>query len=184
MSVLKIWTTNKSLPFDQITVEKNAIYYDKETNRLLFGLGNNQWQIINAGGGGGTGDGYTGSKGYTGSQGYIGYAGSRGFTGSRGLLGYTGSRGLDGFVGRDGYTGSKGEIGYTGSQGRGLYVKDVVPTISDLPSINNQIGDAYIVEFDKHLYIWNGTTWLDVGGFSGFTGPRGYTGSQGFTGSR
>lgn len=67
--------------------------------------------------GGGTGDGYTGSRGYTGSQGIqgpTGYTGSKGADGAQGPQGYTGSQGPAG-VGTTGYTGSRGATGYTGS---------------------------------------------------------------------
>jgi hypothetical protein len=123
MAVLKLWTSNKYLSFDSVTVESDRLYYDTETKRMVIGTGNGEFEIINSGSGG-SGDGYTGSKGdigYTGSKGDIGYTGSKGdigFTGSQGIIGpigYTGSAGGGGSG--DGYTGSKGDIGFTGSQG-------------------------------------------------------------------
>lgn len=126
--------------------------------------------------------GYTGSTGYTGSKG-AGYTGSRGdlgYTGSQGNLGYTGSEGA-GYTGSQGvigYTGSFGTTGYTGSAGNSISVLGTVATTGNLPVSGNTGGDAYIVQADNHLYIWDGSTWVDVGQFVGYTGSRGYTGSS------
>lgn len=70
------------------------------------------------GGGGGSGDGYTGSRGFIGSQGIIGFTGSIGFQGSQGA-GFTGSSAA-GFTGSAGFgfTGSA-VVGFTGSAGTG-----------------------------------------------------------------
>jgi hypothetical protein len=78
MAVLKLWTSNKYLSFDSITVESDRLYYDTETKRMVIGTGNGDYEIINSGSGG-SGDGFTGS------QGIIGFTGSQGFTGSRGI---------------------------------------------------------------------------------------------------
>lgn len=104
-------------------------------------------------GGGGTGDGYTGSQGYTGS---LGYTGSQGYTGSAGA-GYTGSQGSTGFTGSAGslgYTGSKGDIGYTGSAGTA--------------GAQGYTGSAGV-----------GYTGSAGAGYTGSQGAQGYTGSAG-----
>jgi len=62
-------------------------------------------------GGGGSGNGYTGS------QGIPGYTGSIGIQGPQGLVGYTGSIGNQGPQGNVGYTGSIGFTGSSGAQG-------------------------------------------------------------------
>jgi len=154
--------------------------------------------------------GYTGSQGpigYTGSQGVIGYTGSqgvRGYTGSQGVIGYTGSQGVIGYTGSQGvigytgsrgatgFTGSRGVIGYTGSRGAdgtSLNIQGTVATVGNLPSSGNTTGDGYVVQADANLYIWDGSSWTNVGQFVGYTGSQGigYTGSRGatgFTGSR
>ena len=155
--------------------------------------------------------GYAGSMGvgYTGSSsGYIGstgYAGSIGYTGSIGI-GYTGS--TSGYIGSTGYTGSQGfgytgsggagytgSMGYSGSQGpRGadgtsVRILGSVSTASALPgypsSYTGQIGDGYITLDTGHLWVWNGSTWIDAGNITGPQGTIGYSGSKGagFTGS-
>lgn len=72
MAVLKLWTSNKYLSFDSVTVESDRLYYDTETKKMVIGTGNGEYEILSFGTGGGTGDGYTGSRGYTGSQGISG----------------------------------------------------------------------------------------------------------------
>ena len=47
-----------------------------------------------------------------------------------------------------------------------------MPSISDLPTTGNTVGDGYIVSGD--LYVWNGTSWIDAGKIQG---PQGNTGS-------
>ena len=129
-------------------------------------------------------DGIAGSDGFTGSRGYNGSQGIVGVTGSRGSIGYTGSRGFRGSIGYTGSRGFRGSIGYTGSQGKGLSIKGSVGLISELPTVGNEIGDGYIVQENNNLYIWNGTSWIDSGKFTGYTGSRGYSGSRGYTGSQ
>jgi hypothetical protein len=155
--------------------------------------------------------GYSGSMGvgYTGSTsgfvGSTGYAGSLGYTGSVGI-GYTGS--TSGYIGSTGYTGSQGagyvgssgsgyvgSMGYSGSQGpRGadgtsVRILGSVATYTALPgypsSYGGSIGDGYITLNTGHLWVWNGSTWIDAGNITGPQGNLGYSGSQGagFTGS-
>jgi hypothetical protein len=84
--------------------------------------------------------------------------------------------------GQFGPTGPYGPTGPTGPQGEGIALKGSVPTISDLPSSGNVVGDSYIVTEDGHLYTWNGSTWADDGpivGPTGAAGPTGPTGPQG-----
>jgi collagen type VII alpha len=91
--------------------------------------------------------------------------------------------------GAQGEPGSTGATGATGPAGPGIVIKGSVPLLINLPSSNNQIGDAYIVEATGQLYIWDGTEWDSVGtivgstGATGLTGPTGFTGLTGATGS-
>jgi hypothetical protein len=136
--------------------------------------------------------GFTGSRGFLGSIGFIGsastaagYAGSRGFLGSIGFIGSAST--VPGYVGSAsaGYIGSQGAQGpaggYTGSQGQGLTSSGTTSTSSLLPNpyLGNP-GDAYFVADTTHLWVWNGSSWVDNGTIQG---PTGYVGSQGFSGS-
>jgi hypothetical protein len=127
-------------------------------------------------GGGGTGNGYTGSAGATGPQGYAGSAGATGINGYSGSLGYAGSLG---------YSGS---IGATGPAGTGVYIKGTKIDITYLngpnATVTGSLGDAYLLD-SGHLAVWTGSTWVDVGnvqGPAGPTGPLGYSGSRGLSG--
>jgi hypothetical protein len=99
--------------------------------------------------------------------------------------------------GAQGEPGATGATGLQGPAGPGLVIKGSVPFVVNLPSSENLIGDAYIVEGDGELYIWDGDSWDPVGeivgatgatgligptGFTGLTGPTGATGPQGSTG--
>jgi hypothetical protein len=170
-------------------------------------VGNIQGEVGFTGSQGIQGDvGFTGSQGvigFTGSQGEIGFTGSRGiqgvigFTGSQGEVGFTGSSGEFGFTGSQGevgFTGSQGDVGFTGSQGDigpGITILGSLDNQSELPTENNQIGDAYLINGD--LWLWDGNNWTNVGniqgevGFTGSKGEVGFTGSKGevgFTGSK
>lgn len=168
-----------------VTSNKFAIFYLRSAGTAINNGGSvngQQYNIINKSSNMTTGNdagedfiimfypGITGPIGYTGSQGVIGYTGSQGGTG------YTGSKGDTGFVG------SKGDIGYTGSRGSdgtSIAIQGTVATVGSLPGSGNTSGDAYIVTADNHLYVWDGSSWVDAGLFTGYTGSRGYTGSQG-----
>ena len=78
--------------------------------------------------------------------------------------------------------GPQGVQGPTGPQGTGITFKGSVATVGDLPSSGNTVGDAYSVNFDGHLYVWNGSIWNDVGQLVGPTGPTGAQGVAGPTG--
>jgi hypothetical protein len=51
-----------------------------------------------------------------------------------------------------------------------------------LPATGNVENDAYIVESDGDLYVWDGTVWDNVGQIVGPTGPTGDIGPTGPTG--
>jgi hypothetical protein len=57
-----------------------------------------------------------------------------------------------------------------------------VATTGLLPSSGNTVNDAYIVDADGDLYIWNGSSWYSTGQIVGPQGPQGATGPQGVTG--
>lgn len=140
--------------------------------------------------------GPTGDTGEQGPQGIQGIQGPKGDTGDQGPQGSigpigptgpTGATGTQGPQGEQGPQGVQGPTGPTGSQGpagTGITFKGTVPTVADLPS-GATVGDAFIVEADKHLYIWSGSAWDDAGelqGPPGETGPQGIQGIPGATG--
>jgi hypothetical protein len=91
-----------------------------------------------------------------------------------------GNRG--GGVGRPGATGPAGVAGATGPAGGSVQVVGSVATSTDLnPSYSGSISDGYIATDTGHLWVWNGTDWLDVGNI---TGPTGQTGATGVTGAQ
>jgi len=84
--------------------------------------------------------------------------------------------------GAQGEPGSTGATGPQGLPGPGIVIKGSVPLFSNLPANSNQVGDAYIVEQDGELYIWDGVQWNSVGTIVGSTGATGLIGPTGFTG--
>jgi hypothetical protein len=90
---------------------------------------------------------------------------------------------VTGPTGPAGATGPEGALGPTGPQGTSINLIGTVPTVNDLPVSANQ-NDAYIVEADGDLYVWDvvTVTWDNVGqivGPAGPEGPIGPTGPQG-----
>jgi hypothetical protein len=58
-----------------------------------------------------------------------------------------------------------------------------VATVGSLPTAGNSVNDAYIVDSDGNLYVWNGSSFDDVGQIVGPQGPTGATGATGPTGA-
>lgn len=84
--------------------------------------------------------------------------------------------------GPKGDTGPQGPKGDVGPKGTGLSAKGSVPTVADLPSSGNTVGDFWAVEEDGNGYAWNGTQWVNTGitrGPQGDAGPKGDKGDQG-----
>ena len=148
----------------------------------------NQWE--NAGSiKGETGNvGPAGPKGDTGDKGDTGEKGDKGDTGETGATGQkgdTGPKGDTGDTGATGDTGPAGAKGDTGATGTGITIKGSYDTYEELihDHPTGEPGDAYLV--NGNLYIWNGTTWENVGnikGDTGDTGPQGVKGDKGDTG--
>jgi hypothetical protein len=81
--------------------------------------------------------------------------------------------------------GEAGPTGATGAQGTSINFKGSVPTPGDLNELTgNLVNDAYIVDSDGDLYVWNGSIFSSVGQIVGPTGPAGpgVTGPAGPTG--
>lgn len=121
--------------------------------------------------------GPAGSPGITGAQGVQGVKGDIGLQGPTGLQGTVGPQGLTG-IGTQGLTGIQGA---TGQAGTSIKLKGSVNSTSELPSTNNLINDAYIDQETENLFVWNGTSWIDVGQIVGPQGPQGPQGADGST---
>ena len=76
--------------------------------------------------------------------------------------------------------GADGVPGVAGPPGAGLKVLGTVVDKADLPSSNQETGDAYIINTD--LWIWNGTAWFNAGPVKGDKGDEGAQGIQGIQG--
>lgn len=70
-----------------------------------------------------------------------------------------------------------GIVGPTGPQGVSITFKGSVATVGNLPATGNAVNDAYIVQANGNLYVWDGAAWDDVGRIVGPTGPTGPTGA-------
>jgi hypothetical protein len=90
-----------------------------------------------------------------------------------------GATGPTGPTGSQGATGPTGSQGATGPIGVAVNLKGSVALITNLPTVGNVIDDAYIVQNDGNLYVWDGTAWFDAGQIVGPEGPTGPTGATG-----
>lgn len=133
--------------------------------------------------------GPTGSIGPTGSTGPTGSPSTvPGPTGPTGDIGPTGPTGAPSSVtGPTGATGNTGPTGPTGQAGAGIQYQGTVANYLALPgypsSYTGAIGDAYVTSNDTHLWVWDGSTWVDNGPIASVTGPTGSTGPTGPTGA-
>lgn len=123
--------------------------------------------------------GATGPTGPTGPSG--GPTGPTGPTGAgdTGPTGPAGEAGATGPTGATGDTGPTGATGASGAQGVSITFQGSVATVGNLPAEGNDVNDAYIVDADGNLYVWDGDSWNDVGQIVGPTGPTGATGPSG-----
>lgn len=44
-----------------------------------------------------------------------------------------------------------------------MNIKGTVPNSGALPSTGNTQGDAWVADDTDHIWVWNGTTWVDAG---------------------
>jgi collagen type VII alpha len=98
--------------------------------------------------------------------------------GPTGPTGANGNTGATGLTGVDGATGVTGSTGPTGPQGTSIEFKGSVANTGSLPTGANDVNDAYIVDADGDLYVWDGATWNSVGQIVGPQGPTGNTGAD------
>lgn len=87
--------------------------------------------------------------------------------------GPTGPAGLDG---------PPGPTGPQGDSGVSIIFKGSIDLIANLPTTEVVQNDAYFVEEDSNVYVWNGTEWVSVGNVIGPTGATGPIGAQGLLG--
>ena len=128
--------------------------------------------------------------GLIGPQGEPGAQGSVGETGPPGQIGQTGSTGSTGATGSAGPTGPVGGQGVAGADGTSINILGEVASCVGLPTAGNTNGDLYILDADDAAcsygagvagdgYVWDGTTWLNIGPLRG---PQGIQGEIGQTG--
>jgi hypothetical protein len=120
-----------------------------------------------------------GPGGLPGEDGAEGPRGEQGPEGPRGAQGLEGPRGPAGQQGPQGVRGPRGPQGIQGPAGVGVNIKGSVPTESDLPTTGNEVSDAWIVTSTGHLWVWDGTHWVDAGEIVGPPGPPGPQGPLG-----
>jgi len=94
--------------------------------------------------------------------------------GPAGPGGSTGAQGPQGVQGPTGATGPSGPQGPEGPAGTGLEIQGTVPGVGDLPPVG-QPGDAWVVESDGHIWVWDvaSGSWVDAGPLQGPPGPPG-----------
>lgn len=111
------------------------------------------------------------------------FTGPAGPPGQQGPRGQEGDHGPQGPTGPTGPTGPAGATGPQGPAGAGITLKGAVPSApGGLPASGNTQGDAYLSEDTGHLWVWDGTQWVDGGPFQGPAGPAGPAGAEGPTG--
>jgi len=209
--VLVAWVSGKPLVLERVASERDE-WWPAERGQVddIDGRLINVEDWIEGGGGGQEGPpgppgpaGPEGPRGPSGPQGVAGPAGPQGAKGDTGATGSTGPQGVPGPTGPKGDTGSQGPQGSVGPQGpqgpqgpvgpqgpqgatgSGITMKGSVPTYQDLPMAGNAQGDAYIVQADDSLWMWDGGKWVSGGsiqGPPGPTGPQGVPGPQGQVG--
>lgn len=119
---------------------------------------------------------------------YKGEKGDRGNDGPRGLKGPDGKSAYDVAV-ANGYQGTAAQWlaslkGSKGDVGAGITLLGTKPDNGSLPTDGSQkLGDAYLI--DTHVWIYNGTSWIDGGEVRGPTGKSAYelAVDNGFNGS-
>jgi len=181
-------------------LSQGEVGYEYDTGRFKVGNGLSAWNVLTyssgvtgpAGPTGPTGaasnvTGPTGNTGPLGPTGPIGPTGPTGAastvtgpTGPQGVVGPTGPTGPTGAAST--VTGPTGATGATGPQGVAVNLKGSKALIADLPVSGNTTNDAWIVDEDGDLYVWNGTSWYSAGQIVGPQGPTGASGPTGPTG--
>ena len=124
--------------------------------------------------------GDTGEQGQQGVKGDTGPEGPQGPAGAKGDTGDAGPKGDTGPTGPKGDTGPAGPTGPAGEDGTSVTILGAKNSEDELPQEDNTVGDGWLVQGD--LYVWNGSSWTNVGTIQGPKGDTGATGPQGPTG--
>ncbi len=126
-----------------------------------------------------------GPEGPAGPQGSPGVPGPQGPAGPQGPQGPSGLQGPVGPSGPSGPAGPTGSQGIQGPAGIGINFKGQVATLAALPTGAAQ-GDAYLVQADDSLRVWDSSTnsWVNGGSIQGPQGPAGVAGPTGAAGSQ
>ena len=114
-------------------------------------------------------------QGVTGPTGSVGATGPIGATGPTGAIGATGAAST--------VVGPTGPTGAQGAQGVPITLKGSKAAVVNLPASGNSINDAWIVDADGDIYVWDGAVWYSAGQIVGATGPTGAAGSNGSNGA-
>lgn len=111
---------------------------------------------------------------------YVGQGGPKGAQGAQGVQGPSGA-GTQGVQGTQGLQGLQGQA-IQGATGTAVTILGSYNSYSELVAAHptGNTGDGYLVNGD--LYIWDGTSWVNVGNISGPQGVQGVQGIQGVDG--
>ncbi len=83
-----------------------------------------------------------------------------------------------------GVKGEKGDKGDKGDAGTGVKIVGSLSSEAELPaSYNGAVGDVYITQNTGHGWMWNGTSFIDIGEIKGPKGDKGDKGDIGITGT-
>ena len=177
-------------------LSQGEVGYEFDTGRFKVGNGTQLWNslVYSSGTTGPTGTAATVSVGTTttltpGSNATVTNSGTSAaavfnFGVPRGATGPTGPTGSVGPTGPIGPTGATGSVGPTGPQGTSIIFKGVVADYAALLLITGQVvNDAYVTADTDDLYVWDSSSWVNVGNIVGPTGPTGATGPTGPTGA-
>jgi hypothetical protein len=188
------------------TLSQGEVGYEYDTGRFKVGTGSAAWNslVYSSGVTGPTGPSSTATVGTvttlaptapatvtnsgTTTAAVYNFGIPRGVTGPQGETGPTGPTGLTGATGATGPVSTEpstipGPTGPTGPQGVPITLKGSKAAVVNLPAVGNAINDAWIVDADGDVYVWDGAIWYSAGQIVGATGPTGSNGATGATGS-
>jgi len=115
---------------------------------------------------------------------YALYAANGGVAGPQGPQGPQGNQGATGPQGAQGPQGVQGLTGQNGSDGTGVSILGSVANSAALPAAyTGNVGDMFITQNTGNGWVWNGSSWDNVGQIQGPAGPQGAQGAQGNTGT-
>src|SRR6056297_2776999 len=115
---------------------------------------------------------------------YALFAANPGPQGPEGPQGPAGATGATGPQGPQGSTGPQGPAGEDGQDGTGV---SIVGSVANSGQLDNNYqgndGDMFIAQDTGNGWVWDGSSWVNVGQIQGPQGPAGPQGQQGPTGA-